>query len=258
MASGEAKAVSARSARSAKMDSGIMAVPECHIPLGYGTGTNSAQPRKASKRKAKSVTVTANGHGLNDRQRTFVAAYLTNGFNATRAAMAAGHKCSSYSAFGVQGAESLKNPKVRVAINAYFRQAGMSVDEVVARLVEQATANPAQFFDKRWRLKRDAMKRKGHLVRSFKPSSRGRPAEIELHDAQAALVLIGKHLGMFSAKVQHVGDRGGPIQNDRSRPGGQPLPASNELVVIVWPHESEAQRDSGSGGNGSGPAPNPV
>jgi phage terminase small subunit len=178
----------------------------------------------------------AMSNGLNDRQRAFVAAYLSNGFNATRAAMAAGHKCNSYSAFGVQGGESLKNPKVRAAINAYFRQAGMSADEVVARLVEQATANPVQFFDKHWRVKRDAMERKGHLVRKFKPPSRGRRAEIELHDAQAALVLIGKHLGMFS-------DQEGPIQNEFSGPGGQPLTASRELVVIVWPHET-------AGGNG--------
>jgi hypothetical protein len=121
----------------------------------------------------------------------------------------------------------------------------MSADEVVARLVEQATANPVQFFDKRWRVKRDAMERKGHLVRKFKPSSRGRPAEIELHDAQAALVLIGKHLGMFSDKVQHVGDQGGPTLNEFSGPGGQPLTASKELVVIVWPHET---------GNGNGKA----
>jgi hypothetical protein len=55
-------------------------------------------------------------------------------------------------------------------------------------LVEQSTTNPVQFFDERLRVKRDALERKGDLVRKFKPSNRGRPAEIELHDAQAALV----------------------------------------------------------------------
>lgn len=154
------------------------------------------------------------GDGLTDRQRAYVAAYLSNGFNATRAAMAAGHKCNSYSAFGVQGGASLKNPKVRAAINAYFRQAGTSADEVVARLVEQATANPVEFFDKRWRVKRDAMERKGHLVRKFKPPSRGKPAEIELHDGQAALVKVGIHLGLFSEKIQHVGDQNGAIRHE--------------------------------------------
>lgn len=36
----------------------------------------------------------ARRNGLNDRQRAFVAAYLTNGFNTTRAAMATGHNPS--------------------------------------------------------------------------------------------------------------------------------------------------------------------
>ena len=40
MATDQTKVVSARSA---KMDSGIMAVPECHIPLGYGTGTTAGR-----------------------------------------------------------------------------------------------------------------------------------------------------------------------------------------------------------------------
>jgi phage terminase small subunit len=220
--------------------------PSAAISNGEGNGSklpSGCTGRGRQSGQSGNARVRRPGDGLTDRQRAFVAAYLSNGFNATRAAMAAGHKCNSYSAFGVQGGEALKNPKVRAAIDAYFRQAGMSADEVVARLVEQATANPAQFFDKRWRVKRAVLESKGHLVRKFKPASRGRPAEIELHDAQAALVLIGKHLGMFSDKVQRIGDQGGPIQNVSSGPVAQPLTASNEPVVIVWPHET-------AGGNG--------
>ena len=91
------------------MNSGSAECQKCHIPLGYGTGTSSAQPRTVSKRKAKAGAVTANGDGLTDRQRAFVAAYLTNGYNATRAAMAAGHKCNSDSAFAVTGSTHLRN-----------------------------------------------------------------------------------------------------------------------------------------------------
>ena len=78
--------------------------------------------------KGKAVAAGAKANGLSDRQRPCVTAYLSKGFNATRAAMAAGHKCNSYSAFGLQGGEAFRNPKGRAAIDAYFRQADMSAD----------------------------------------------------------------------------------------------------------------------------------
>ena len=179
------------------------------------------------------------GNGLTDRQRAFVTAYLTNGFNATRAAMSSGHKCNGYGAFGVVGSVVLKNVKVSAAIDDYFRRAGISADEVVARLVEQARANPEVFFDKRWRVKRDVMERKGHLVRKFKPASRVKPAEIELHDAQAALVLIGKHLGMFSEKVQHMGDQRGTVRHEFTvniaAQETEPMGPKQALRARFWP-----------------------
>ena len=64
---------------------------------------------KASKAKAGFSAAAAKGDGLTDRQRAFVAAYLSNGYNATRAAMAAGHKCNSDSAFAVTGSTHLRN-----------------------------------------------------------------------------------------------------------------------------------------------------
>lgn len=160
---------------------------------------------------------------LNDVQRRFVAAYMSNGYNATKAAMAAGHSCHSYMAFGVQGSTHLKNPKVRAAIEQHFRDAGMSADEVVARLVEQAKANPTMFFDKRWRLKRGAMEDKGHLVKRFRAPGRGRPAELELHDGQAALVKVGLHLGLFDERVRHVGDQGGAIRHEFTIRAPEPM-----------------------------------
>jgi phage terminase small subunit len=151
---------------------------------------------------------------LNARQRAFVAAYLENGGNAVQAAYKAGYKCASYSAAGVQGHTALKCFKVRAAIEEALSKAGMGQEEVVRRLAEQARANPAQFFDKKWRLNRKQVDKNGHLIRKLKAPSRGKPAEIELHDGQAALVKIGLHLGMFNEKVQHVGDTGGPIRHE--------------------------------------------
>lgn len=36
--------------------------------------------------------------------------------------------------------------------------------------------------------------------------------KLKLHDKRAALVDIGKHLGMFTEKVEHTGKDGGPVQ----------------------------------------------
>jgi phage terminase small subunit len=39
--------------------------------------------------------------------------------------------------------------------------------------------------------------------------------KVKLHDKQAALVAIGRHLGMFKDRVEHTGKDGGPIQHER-------------------------------------------
>lgn len=42
--------------------------------------------------------------------------------------------------------------------------------------------------------------------------NQGGGIKLKLHDKRAALVDIGKHLGMFTDKVEHTGKNGGPIQ----------------------------------------------
>lgn len=39
--------------------------------------------------------------------------------------------------------------------------------------------------------------------------------KVKLHDKQAALVAIGRHLGMFKDRVEHTGKDGGPIKIDQ-------------------------------------------
>lgn len=39
--------------------------------------------------------------------------------------------------------------------------------------------------------------------------------KVKLHDKQAALVSIGRHLGMFKDRVEHTGKDGGPIKVDQ-------------------------------------------
>ena len=175
--------------------------------------TRVANKPTKKKQRTPRATPKADMTPLNAKQRAFVAAYLENGGNALRAAIKAGYRHSSYASAGVQGHQVIKSIKVKAAIEEAMERAGMGQEEVVRRLAEQARANPAQFFDKRWRIKRAAVDKNGHLIRRLKAPSRGRPAEVELHDGQAALVKIGLHLGMFSEKIQHVGDQGGPIRH---------------------------------------------
>lgn len=179
-----------------------------------------AKPSKRLVKRSK-----ANGD-LSDTEKAFIAHYVTNGYNAVRAAMSCGIKCKNYNTFGQMGHIYLKKLKVRAAIDEHFRAAGMGKDEVLARLVEQIRANPTDFFDKRWRLKHDQMQRNGHLVRKFKAPSRGKPAEIELHDQQAALIRVGQHLGLWKDNVQNVGDSGGPVRH--------------EFIIVVRPVEGAA------------------
>ncbi|ENO82074.1 hypothetical protein B447_05033 [Thauera sp. 27] len=37
---------------------------------------------------------------------------------------------------------------------------------------------------------------------------------VKFHDKRAALVDVGRHLGMFKDKVEHTGKDGGPIQSE--------------------------------------------
>lgn len=152
--------------------------------------------------------------GLTPRERKFAEAYLTNGFNITAAARAAGHQCRSVASFHFSGRHQLDNPIVRKFIDRHLEAARMSSSEIIARLEEHAKANPADFFNHRWKLNKKVVRERGHLIKKLRVPSNGKPAEIELHDSQAALVRLGSTYGMFSDKVQHIGDPNQPITHE--------------------------------------------
>ena len=147
---------------------------------------------------------------LTPKQRIFVEAYLTT-WNATEAARQAGYKHAH-----VQGPRLLAKVSISEAVEARIKEAAMETDEVLARLSEQARANIGDFAkqafvietDEQGRqstidsvdLDWDQIKARGHLVKKISSNANG-PA-IELHDGQAALIQLGKHLGLFAEKVQ--------------------------------------------------------
>lgn len=116
------------------------------------------------------------------KQQAFVNEYLVD-LNATQAAIRAGY--SERSAASI-GEENLRKPEIRAAVDEAFaaraERVEVTQDEVVGGLkgIATAVANPAAARVSAW----------AHL---------------------------GKHLGMFTEKVEHSGPDGGPIVvEDRS------------------------------------------
>lgn len=81
------------------------------------------------------MTKRPNRDGLSPKKRAFVAAYLTNGFNATQAALAAG--CARRGA-RVRGHELLHHPKVQAIVEAELASRGASKERVLLELIKTA------------------------------------------------------------------------------------------------------------------------
>lgn len=138
---------------------------------------------------------------LTSKQQVFISEYLKC-WNASEAARRAGYNGKS----NVVGPRLLANVSIKAEIQARLDEKVMSADEVLVRLAEQARGNLGDFLTfyegSRFPLV-DLNKSpdKQHLVKKFRESNRD-GVEIELYDAQAALVHIGKHHGLFTDKIE--------------------------------------------------------
>jgi phage terminase small subunit len=138
---------------------------------------------------------------LSNKQLAFVEEYLCC-WNATEAARRAGY--SEHTAH-VQGSRLLSNAKVQEYIKSRLAEKAMSADEVLTRLAEQARASIGDFIeiDEKGRWKVDLGKAKTddklHLIKSLSPTQYG--VKVELYDAQAALVHLGRAHGLFTDNV---------------------------------------------------------
>lgn len=150
--------------------------------------------------------MTADVYPVTDVVRRFAEEYLID-FKIGKAAERAGISPSYAS-------EVMKDPRVQALINEGKRRASgrvnVSVDNVLENLRIMTTVTIADFMDG-FNLKpvdewTDEMRQS---VKSLKWTKFG-PA-LELHDALAANVHIGKHLGMFVDRVALSGPGGGPI-----------------------------------------------
>lgn len=132
---------------------------------------------------------------LTPLQEKFINEYLID-FNATRAAERAGYDGNDVTLASV-GYENLRKPQIAEVISKRLTEAAMGAEEVLMRLAEQARAEQSRYLTARGvdmeSLIRDG---KGHLVKSIKHTQYG--DNIEFHDAQAALVHIGRHHKLFT------------------------------------------------------------
>lgn len=175
---------------------------------------------------------------LTNKQRAFVEHYLAT-WNAAEAARRAGYSAKSARSVGP---ETLSKPVIQAAIEARIAELKMGADEVLVRLADQARGDLGDFVHigeeeitlsdivisereegdegepatmrvvrkvetvKRPTVHIDLAKAKAasklHLIKKIKDGRDG--LSIELYDAQAAVVLLGKHHKLF-------GDEGGGI-----------------------------------------------
>lgn len=137
-----------------------------------------------------------NGNGqLTGLQRAFVDEWFKD-FNGVRAAERAGYQ-GDYSTLGNVASENLKKPKIQAEIERRWAMHGMTSEEVMARYAEQARNSIADFLHPGsnaidW----EKVKEKGHLIKKVTHRP-GQMSQIEMYDAQHALDMIGKTMGLF-------------------------------------------------------------
>lgn len=154
---------------------------------------------------------------LSNKHQDFINEYFLENMNGTDAYQKVYPKASRESARR-EASRLLTNVDVQAEISERLKKKQMSADEVLIRLAEQARADMADFIEFKEGIKTpfldlESANNKGllRLVKKFKYNAAGHP-EIELHDAQAALVHIGKAHGLFADRVEHSGEIGLSVQ----------------------------------------------
>ncbi len=147
--------------------------------------------------------------GLTHKRQVFIEEYLSC-WNATKAATVAG-----YAHPRQEGSRLLSNDYIQGFIKARIAEKAMSADEVLLRLAEQARGDIADALiidGGIVMVDMDKLRELGltHLVKKLKHNPKG-GLELELYDAQAALVHIGRHHGLFIDRTQLSGDKDAPL-----------------------------------------------
>lgn len=175
---------------------------------------------------------------LTAKQRAFVREYLVD-LNGTQAAIRAGYSANSAD---VEASRLLANAKVKFAVDTAMKNRADRTDITADRVLKELAK--IGFADIRKAIKwqgtlvteednpdggdtltiKNVVTNNVQLVSSDDiddetaaaiseiSQNQGGGIKLKLHDKRAALVDIGKHLGMFVDKHEHTGKDGGPVQ----------------------------------------------
>jgi phage terminase small subunit len=150
---------------------------------------------------------------LTPKQNAFVAEYLVDR-NATRAAERAGYRGKPHT-LEVTGSDLLRHPEVRRCIDeALARRAArveVKADDVLRELLRLAMVDIGEAFDDNGRLKplnemsADVRRAISGLDYEEATENRGAIRKVKFWDKKGALELLGKHLKLFTDKIEHSG-----------------------------------------------------
>ena len=155
---------------------------------------------------------------MTEKQKRFVEEYLID-LNATQAAIRAGYSVKNADKIG---SELLGKTGVQKAVSEAIaersRRTGVNQDRVVRELARIAFSNFSDIVDPDTaRIKEDATEDDLACIQSIKikPNEFGTEREVRLFDKRAALVDLGKHLGMWNKDTGgEPGEDGVTIVND--------------------------------------------
>lgn len=143
---------------------------------------------------------------LSDKQKAFIEHYLRC-WNATEAARLAGY---SEKTANEQGSRLLANVSIQESVAARLTELQASADEVLQRLTEHSRSSVGEVLDEEGAFDYKAAKKSGKiaLVKKYKRTTRTVKGgtkvvtvELEMYDAQAATVQLGRARGLFVDKT---------------------------------------------------------
>lgn len=147
---------------------------------------------------------------LNAKQKRFVDEYLID-LNATQAAIRAGYKKTEYT--DTNANKLLENTRIREAIDKAMaersKRTGINQDRVIQELARIAFVNPQNVINAEdGSVRKDATEDDLACIQAVKVKTMSgdkgysEEREVRLNDKMKALELLGKHLGMFTDKVE--------------------------------------------------------
>jgi phage terminase small subunit len=176
-------------------------------------GSRTRAERKPEKAEAPPLTPDAIFEALPLKQQNFIVNYLANGFNGTNAAKDAGFSAKTADS---QASRLLKNDKVRAVIAARSRRAlskrEITAERVLDEIAKLAFFDPRRFYDAAGGLipiheldeECGAALAGVNVTELYADKAPiGQLRKIKFADKGQNLERLGRHLKLFTDKVQH-------------------------------------------------------